>query len=45
MAPDCEVSKVTRRYVDDSLVLETTFETERGTVSVLDAMPPRDRTR
>jgi GH15 family glucan-1,4-alpha-glucosidase len=33
----------TRRYVDDTLVLETTWETETGTVRVLDFMPPRGK--
>jgi GH15 family glucan-1,4-alpha-glucosidase len=32
----------TRRYVGDSLVLETTFTTETGVVRVTDAMPVRD---
>src|SRR4051812_22970824 len=31
----------TRRYVDDTLVLETTWETATGSVRVLDFMPPR----
>jgi GH15 family glucan-1,4-alpha-glucosidase len=31
----------TRRYVDDTLVLETMWETDDGTVRVLDFMPPR----
>ena len=34
-------ARATRRYVDDTLVLETTWETETGTVRVLDFMPPR----
>src|SRR5216110_900919 len=42
IAPEGDVSKVTRRYVGDSMVLETTFETPQGSVSLLDAMPPRD---
>ena len=32
----------TRRYRDDSLVLETTFETDDGAVRVVDCMPARD---
>ena len=31
----------TRRYLHDTLVLETTWETETGAVRVLDFMPPR----
>src|SRR5215217_2984441 len=33
-----EAFRVTRRYVEQSNVLETTFETERGTVRVTDAI-------
>ena len=32
----------TRRYVGQTLVLETTWETDDGVVRVLDFMPPRD---
>ncbi|MFC9735802.1 glycoside hydrolase family 15 protein [Streptomyces roseolus] len=32
-----------RRYLDDSLVLETLWETRTGTVKVTDFMPQRDR--
>ena len=32
----------TRRYLHDTLVLETTWETDDGAVRVLDFMPPRD---
>lgn len=32
-----------RRYLDDTLVLETTWETDTGSVRVLDFMPPRGR--
>jgi GH15 family glucan-1,4-alpha-glucosidase len=32
-----------RRYVGESLVLETTWDTESGSVTVTDYMPPRDR--
>ena len=34
--------KVTRRYREDTLILETRFETEEGCVCVIDFMPPRD---
>jgi GH15 family glucan-1,4-alpha-glucosidase len=33
-----------RRYVGDTLILETLFETETGTVAVIDFMPPRHST-
>jgi GH15 family glucan-1,4-alpha-glucosidase len=32
-----------RRYADDTLILETSFETDTGTARVLDFMPPRGR--
>jgi GH15 family glucan-1,4-alpha-glucosidase len=35
-------AKVTRRYLDGSLVLVTTFETAAGAVELVDFMPPRD---
>lgn len=45
IAPDPEVAEVTvtrRRYRDDSLVLETEFETASGVIRVTDCMPIRD---
>lgn len=41
IAPKGGVRRTSRRYRDDTLVLETTFETEDGTVRVVDCMPPR----
>ncbi|HEX9122119.1 MAG TPA: glycoside hydrolase family 15 protein [Actinomycetota bacterium] len=43
IAPAGGVRSVERRYRDDTLVLDTTFETEDGTVRVVDCMPLRDR--
>jgi GH15 family glucan-1,4-alpha-glucosidase len=42
IAPKGEVSKVTRRYEPETLILETIFETPTGSVSVCDFMPPND---
>ena len=42
LAPRAEVRSVQRRYVDDTLVLETEFETETGVIAVIDFMPIRD---
>ena len=41
IAPADRQARATRRYVDDTLILETTWETEGGAVRVLDFMPPR----
>ena len=43
LAPDEPIQRVTRRYLPESLVLETEFETASGTVRVLDFMPPRTK--
>jgi len=43
LAPRAADVKVTRRYREDTLILETRFETEEGSVCVIDFMPPRDR--
>ncbi len=42
IAPKDEVTKVTRRYEPETLILETIFETSTGSVSVSDFMPPYD---
>jgi GH15 family glucan-1,4-alpha-glucosidase len=43
LAPQGGVRKVTRRYRDRALILETDFECEDGTVRIVDFMPPRER--
>ena len=43
IAPQDEISKVTRRYRPDTLILETTFETRDGAVTLIDFMPIRGR--
>jgi len=42
LAPAGRPRQVRRRYVGDSLVLETLFECDDGEVAVIDCMPPRD---
>jgi GH15 family glucan-1,4-alpha-glucosidase len=41
IVPAAPIRSVTRRYVDDTLVLETCFGTDDGTVTLIDFMPPR----
>jgi GH15 family glucan-1,4-alpha-glucosidase len=41
IAPRDPDPKVTRRYIEDSLVLATTFETAEGTVELIDFFRPR----
>jgi GH15 family glucan-1,4-alpha-glucosidase len=43
IAPEGDVRSVRRKYREDTLVLETEFETDEGVVSVIDFMPARDR--
>src|SRR5947207_6753249 len=43
LAPAGEVKAVRRQYRDDTLVLETEFDTADGTAAVIDFMPARDR--
>ncbi|MFT3941394.1 glycoside hydrolase family 15 protein [Rhodopseudomonas sp.] len=41
IAPADEVVRCSRRYRGDSLILETTFETATGSITLIDFMPPR----
>lgn len=43
LAPVSDAAVSRRRYVDDSFVLETTWETPDGVLQVVDAMPTGDR--
>jgi GH15 family glucan-1,4-alpha-glucosidase len=43
LAPVGGVRRVSRRYRPGTLVLETEFETEDGTVRIVDCMPPRQK--
>jgi len=40
--PASEFRTPSRRYTDDTLILETTFETSDGSVRLIDFMPPRE---
>jgi len=42
VAPSAPVRRVTRRYRDASMILETDFETDEGSVRVIDFMPLSD---
>jgi GH15 family glucan-1,4-alpha-glucosidase len=44
LAPSGEIRHVTRRYVPDTLVLETEFTADHGKVKLIDFMPPRTET-
>ena len=41
IAPAEEVTESSRRYWDNTLILETRFETADGIVALIDFMPPR----
>jgi GH15 family glucan-1,4-alpha-glucosidase len=43
LAPRGDVRQVRRQYRDRTLVLETEFDTQDGTVALIDFMPPRSR--
>ena len=42
LAPADAVTRTRRKYVGDTLILETEFETDTGTVAVIDFMPIRE---
>ncbi len=44
VAPVGGLRRTTRRYIPDTLVLESTFHADDGVVRVIDFMPPRGRT-
>jgi GH15 family glucan-1,4-alpha-glucosidase len=41
IAPEAEITKSSRRYWDNTLILETRLETADGEVALIDFMPPR----
>jgi GH15 family glucan-1,4-alpha-glucosidase len=43
VAPSGEATAISRRYLGDTLILETRFETKDGTVALIDFMPPRGK--
>src|SRR5947209_6452648 len=43
IAPAEEIKKSSRRYWDNTLILETRFETATGIVELIDFMPPRGK--
>ncbi len=43
IAPSEDVTATSRRYLGDTLILETRFETKSGTVALIDFMPPRGK--
>ena len=43
ITPVGEPGKLSRRYIDDTLILETDFDTQDGAVRVTDFMPMRER--
>jgi GH15 family glucan-1,4-alpha-glucosidase len=43
LSPANKVQSIRRRYREETLVLETDYETEDGAVTVIDCMPPRSK--
>src|SRR6266516_1011197 len=44
LAPASRIRRSSRRYRDDTLILESIFETDEGTVRAIDFIPPRGKT-
>ncbi len=44
ISPSEPIRSIRRRYREGTLILETDFETESGSVTLIDCMPPRDET-
>lgn len=42
LGPEGEVKRITRKYVDHTLILETTFHTQSGVLLLIDFMPVRE---
>ncbi|WP_448045332.1 glycoside hydrolase family 15 protein [Bradyrhizobium liaoningense] len=43
IAPSENATRISRRYLGNTLILETRFETKSGTVALIDFMPPRGK--
>ncbi|MDA9518809.1 glucoamylase [Bradyrhizobium sp. CCBAU 11434] len=43
VAPSEDITSISRRYLGNTLILETRFETGSGTVALVDFMPPRGK--
>ncbi|MCK1740551.1 glycoside hydrolase family 15 protein [Bradyrhizobium sp. 139] len=43
IAPSEDVTGISRRYLGNTLILETRFETKSGAVALIDFMPPRGK--
>ena len=43
IAPSGDVTRISRRYLGDTLILETCFETKSGAIALVDFMPPRGK--
>ena len=43
LAPSIPIKRTRRRYRQDTLILETEFETSEGSITLIDFMPPRQK--